>query len=94
MSFDEQVVPGTSMDVLNPSLWGRFRTVISPRDDREFLSKLKLIAVDDEGAVRATVECASCSAWCTSASSSAAPMAAARARSRTSAVAANSTARS
>ncbi len=55
MSFDEQAVPGTSMDVLNPSLWGRFRTVISPRDDREFLSKLKLISVDDEGAVRATV---------------------------------------
>ncbi|MCC6221471.1 MAG: putative DNA binding domain-containing protein [Deltaproteobacteria bacterium] len=53
--FDEQIVPGTSPDNLNPKLWSRFRTVISPRADQEFLEKMKLIAKDEDGAMRATV---------------------------------------
>ncbi|MGI5868891.1 MAG: ATP-binding protein [Kiritimatiellia bacterium] len=53
--FDEQIVPGTSVDDLNPKLWNRFRTVLSPEDDREFLEKMKLTARDEDGAIRATV---------------------------------------
>lgn len=53
--FDEQIVPGTSLEDLNPKLWDRFRTAISPRDHHEFLEKMKLIAKDEEQGVRATV---------------------------------------
>jgi len=53
--FDEQTVPGTSLDNLNPKLWNRFRTVISSKLDQEFLEKMKLIALDEDGAMRATV---------------------------------------
>jgi ATP-dependent DNA helicase RecG len=53
--FDEQTVPDTKIDDLNPKLWRRFRTVISPKDDREFLEKMKLVACDEGGALRATV---------------------------------------
>lgn len=53
--FDEQTVPGTSLASLNPHLWQRFRTVLSPKDDRAFLEKLKLIAQADDGTVQATV---------------------------------------
>ncbi|MBN1982129.1 MAG: putative DNA binding domain-containing protein [Chitinivibrionales bacterium] len=53
--FDEQTVPGTSVHDLNPKLWNRFRTVISPKEDREFLEKMKLISMDEDGAMRSTV---------------------------------------
>ena len=53
--FDEQTVPGTSPEVLNPKLWGHFRTVISPKNSHEFLEKMKLIARDEDNAIRATV---------------------------------------
>lgn len=53
--FDEQTVPGTSVNDLNPELWGKFRTVISPKVDQEFLEKMKLVTVDDDGTLRATV---------------------------------------
>lgn len=53
--FDEQSVPNTTIDDLNPKLWSRFRTVISPKDDREFLEKIQLVAMDQDGALRATV---------------------------------------
>lgn len=53
--FDEQIVPGTSVDDLNPKLWNPFRTVLSPGDDQEFLEKMKLIATDQDGTMRATV---------------------------------------
>lgn len=53
--FDEQTVPGTSIGTLNPALWTRYRTILSPKDDREFLEKLKLISSDIDGAIRATV---------------------------------------
>ena len=45
--FDEQAVPGARLDDLAPSLWNRFRTVISSHDDQEFLLKMKLIAPGD-----------------------------------------------
>ena len=53
--FDEQTVPGTSPSDLNPRLWQRFRTVLSPKVDSEFLKKIKLIARDEDGTARATV---------------------------------------
>ena len=53
--FDEQIVSESSLEDLNPKLWNRFRTVISPEEDREFLEKMKLIAKDEDGKIRATV---------------------------------------
>lgn len=53
--FDEQIVPGTTVADLNPKLYNRFRTVISPRADLEFLEKMQLVARDEDGALRATV---------------------------------------
>lgn len=53
--FDEQIVPGASMQDLNPNLWKRFRTAVSPKNDQEFLEKMKLIAGDEDGTTRATV---------------------------------------
>ena len=53
--FDEQTVPGTSVNDLNPKRWNLFRTVISPKADQEFLEKMKLVARDEDGAMRATV---------------------------------------
>lgn len=53
--FDEQTVPGTSVSDLNPKLWSRFRTVISPKADQEFLEKMELVAKDEDGTLRATV---------------------------------------
>lgn len=53
--FDEQVVPGAAVDDLKPELWRRFRTVISPKEDQEFLEKMRLISRDEGGVLRATV---------------------------------------
>lgn len=53
--FDEQTVPGTMVDDLNPRLWSKFRTVISPKADQEFLENMKLVAKDEDGTLRATV---------------------------------------
>lgn len=53
--FGEQIVPGTSVEDLNPKLWNRYRTVISPKKDQEFLEKMKLISRDEDGTMRATV---------------------------------------
>ncbi|MDX9841843.1 MAG: ATP-binding protein [Desulfobulbus sp.] len=53
--FDEQIVPGTTVADLNPKLYNRFRTVISPKADLEFLAKMQLVARDEDGALRATV---------------------------------------
>jgi predicted HTH transcriptional regulator len=53
--FDEQIVPGTTVADLNPKLYNRFRTVISPRADLEFLEKMQLVARGEDGALRATV---------------------------------------
>ena len=53
--FDEQPLANADPDVLVPSLWKRFRTVISPVNDQEFLQKIQLIAVDEDGVLRPTV---------------------------------------
>ncbi len=53
--FDEQTVPGSGIHDLNPKLWKPLRTVISSKVDQEFLEKIKLIAKDEDGALRATV---------------------------------------
>ncbi len=53
--FDEQTVPGTSLENLSPKLWNRFRTVLSSKEDIEFLEKLKLIVRDEDGVMRVTV---------------------------------------
>lgn len=53
--FDEQTVPGSTINALNPKLWHRFKTILSPKDDHEFLEKMKLVATDEDGTLRATV---------------------------------------
>lgn len=53
--FDEQPIANADPDVLVPSLWERFRTVISPVNDQEFLQKIHLVAVDEDGVFRPTV---------------------------------------
>ncbi|MEZ5537368.1 MAG: ATP-binding protein [Thiolinea sp.] len=53
--FDEQVVPNTTPEDLAPKLWQRFRTPLSPVNDLEFLQKMKLLAVDQDDQLRATV---------------------------------------
>jgi predicted HTH transcriptional regulator len=53
--FDEQSVPGTSIADLNPILWNRFRTVLSPKADADFLEKMQLLTKDQDGKTRATV---------------------------------------
>ncbi|MDR2581139.1 MAG: putative DNA binding domain-containing protein [Fibromonadaceae bacterium] len=46
--FDEQAVAFASRDCLSKSLWEKFRTPLSPKDDEEFLLKLKLLTQDEE----------------------------------------------
>lgn len=46
---DEQAVPSTSIDDLNPRLWKRFRTPLSSENNREFLEKMRLITRDISG---------------------------------------------
>lgn len=53
--FDEQALPDARIDDLDPKLWKRFRTAISPPDDQDFLRKLKLIVPDDDRILRPTV---------------------------------------
>jgi ATP-dependent DNA helicase RecG len=53
--FDEQPIAGADPEVLEPRLWKRFRTVISPVNDQEFLQKIHLVAVDEDDVLRPTV---------------------------------------
>lgn len=53
--FDEQPVAQAAPEVLANRLWTRFRTVLSPAGDEEFLRKMKLVAEDEGGVLRATV---------------------------------------
>jgi len=53
--FDEQTVPNATIDDLDAGLWQRFRTVISPTNEQEFLEKIKLVDLDDDGVLRPTV---------------------------------------
>jgi len=46
--YDEQAVAFASQENLNKSLWEKFKTPLSPKEDKEFLLKLKLLTKDEE----------------------------------------------
>jgi predicted HTH transcriptional regulator len=46
--FDEQSVTIAPRNCLEKSLWAKFKTPLSPREDEEFLLKLKLLTQDDD----------------------------------------------
>jgi predicted HTH transcriptional regulator len=43
------------LDALDQKLWERFKTLLSPSDDNEFLEKLKLISPDEDGIHHPTI---------------------------------------
>jgi ATP-dependent DNA helicase RecG len=53
--FDEQTVPGATLDDLDAALWERFRTELSDDDRETFLHKLAIARQDDDGTWRPTV---------------------------------------
>ena len=53
--FDEQVVTHANAGELVPELYSRFRTELSPTDDKDFLRKLHFLAPDTDGVMRPTI---------------------------------------
>ncbi|MEI6387976.1 MAG: ATP-binding protein [Spirochaetota bacterium] len=53
--FDEQVMAEVPAEALDRLLWQRFTTALSPKGDREFLTKMKLLVEDDEGQLHPSV---------------------------------------
>jgi predicted HTH transcriptional regulator len=53
--FDEQIVMNAQLKDMDRDLWTRFRTTLSPEDDYEFLTKLRLSDYDDNGEIRPTI---------------------------------------
>ena len=53
--FDEQPVPGASLEDLDASLWSRFRPPRSNDEDAVFLAKLGMATPDREGTARPTI---------------------------------------
>jgi len=53
--FDEQTVVNAPLEALEENLWQRFKSPLSPSEKFEFLSKLKLVSTDEEGAIHPTV---------------------------------------
>ena len=53
--FDEQIVMNSKLSDMDKKLWERFRTNLSPIDDSEFLTKLKLADFDENGEIRPTI---------------------------------------
>ena len=56
--FDEQTISHAPSDCLVKDYWQKFRTPLSPPElvpDDEFLLKLKLLAIDEDGVLRPTV---------------------------------------
>ncbi|MBT3227027.1 MAG: transcriptional regulator [Deltaproteobacteria bacterium] len=47
--FDEQAVTAAPQNCLLKTLWGKFKSHLSPDDDDEFLLKLKLLTQDEDG---------------------------------------------
>jgi len=47
--FDEQSVTTAPQDCLQKKLWEKFKTPLSPTDDKEFLLKLRLLTQDEDG---------------------------------------------
>lgn len=53
--FDEQIVPGTSLNDLNPYIWARYKSPLTRFSDEEFLQKIKLVTIDENNQLRPTV---------------------------------------
>lgn len=53
--FDEQPVPGATLDDLQPELWRRFATVRSSDSREALLDKLAMARVDGDGVTRPTI---------------------------------------
>ena len=53
--FDEQIFMNAQLSDMGKKLWERFRTTLSPEDDTEFLTKLKIADFDENGEVRPTI---------------------------------------
>ena len=53
--FDELPVPFTTRNYLDKDLYEKFKTVLSPDDDEEFLFKLKLLTKDEDRNTYASV---------------------------------------
>jgi len=49
--FDEQSVTIAPRDSIKKALWEKFRTVLSPENDEEFLLKLDLLTQDEDGKI-------------------------------------------
>lgn len=47
--FDEQSVTTASRECLDKTFWEKFKTALSPKEDEEFLLKLKLLTKDEDG---------------------------------------------
>lgn len=53
--FDEQIIMNSSIEDLSEKLWNRYRTPLSPQNNTEFLEKLKLISLGEDGVFYPTV---------------------------------------
>ena len=53
--FDEQSVNTETAEVLDKQLWQKFRTNLSPKEDVEFLLKLKLLTLDEDENIRPSI---------------------------------------
>jgi ATP-dependent DNA helicase RecG len=53
--FDEQTISNTNPAALEKKLWKKFRTVISSKNDQEFLEKMNLVGRDEKGVLCPTV---------------------------------------
>jgi ATP-dependent DNA helicase RecG len=55
LRFDEQIVAAAFLDDISPELWSKFVTPRKNGEDKDFLAKLKLAEIDEEGAWHPTV---------------------------------------
>ena len=53
--FDEQILSNCTFSDLNNNLYDRFKTPLSPQHENEFLEKLKLISLGDDGIYHPTL---------------------------------------
>jgi predicted HTH transcriptional regulator len=53
--FDEQILMNSSLDDLDEKLYERFKTPLSPQDNSEFLEKIKLVSLSEDGILHPTV---------------------------------------
>jgi predicted HTH transcriptional regulator len=55
VTFDEFPLVGVTSDILIKEKWETFKTELSPKDETEFLVKLRLLAFDEDGSLCPTV---------------------------------------